>query len=418
MLYSKFIMNNWKKKFIIIWSGQLFSILSSSIAQFSIVLWISLETGSAEVLSYAMIAALLPQAVLGAFVGVFVDRWNRKWTMIGADSFVALCSGIIALLFYLDIVELWQIYLLLALRSMGGAFHSPAMKSSVPLLAPEKELTRIAAINQAIQSICNIGGPALGAVLLLAFDMSVIMLLDVAGAIIACTALLFVFIPNPKKENLSAKSVLNDMRDGFRVIMKNRGVSWVMVTEILITFFVLPIVALMPLMTLHTFSGTAYQISLIETLFGAGMLAGGALLGVWNPKIRKIVMIAISYAIMGFALALCGMLPSTGFVLFAILTVVQGLIVPFFSGPFTSLLQTQFKPAYLGRVFSLFDSISLFPSIFGLLITSFVADNFGIGNIFIYCGFAIVLTAILMLCIPSVRRLEKEETDRKEYTFN
>ena len=104
-------MNNWKKKFIIIWSGQLFSILSSSIAQFSIVLWISLKTGSAEVLSFAMIAALLPQALLGAFAGVYVDRWNRKWTMIGADSFVALCSGIIALLFYLDIVELWHIYI-------------------------------------------------------------------------------------------------------------------------------------------------------------------------------------------------------------------------------------------------------------------------------------------------------------------
>lgn len=58
-------MNNWKKKFIIIWSGQLFSILSSSIAQFSIVLWISLKTGSAEVLSFAMIAALLPQAFWG-----------------------------------------------------------------------------------------------------------------------------------------------------------------------------------------------------------------------------------------------------------------------------------------------------------------------------------------------------------------
>lgn len=87
-------MNNWKKKFIIIWSGQLFSILSSSIAQFSIVLWISLKTGSAEVLSFAMIAALLPQALLGAFAGVYVDRWNRKWTVIGADSFVALCSGV------------------------------------------------------------------------------------------------------------------------------------------------------------------------------------------------------------------------------------------------------------------------------------------------------------------------------------
>ena len=94
-------MNNWKKKFIIIWSGQLFSILSSSIAQFAIVLWISLETGSAEVLSFATIAALLPQVVLGPFAGVFVDRWSRKWTMILADSFVALRSSIIALLFSL-----------------------------------------------------------------------------------------------------------------------------------------------------------------------------------------------------------------------------------------------------------------------------------------------------------------------------
>ena len=49
--------NNWKKKFIIIWTGQLFSILSSSIAQFSMVLWIGMETGSAEVLSYAAIAS-------------------------------------------------------------------------------------------------------------------------------------------------------------------------------------------------------------------------------------------------------------------------------------------------------------------------------------------------------------------------
>ena len=67
---------------------------------------------TAMAVSYTHLAALLPQALLGAFAGVYVDRWNRKWTMIGADSFAALCSGIIALLFYLDIVELWHIYIL------------------------------------------------------------------------------------------------------------------------------------------------------------------------------------------------------------------------------------------------------------------------------------------------------------------
>lgn len=402
-------MTNWKKKFIIIWTGQLFSILSSSIAQFALVLWISLETGSAEVLSYATIAALLPQALLGPFAGVFVDRWNRKWTMIGADSFVALCSGIIALLFYLDVMELWHIYLLLMLRSIGGAFHAPAMKSSIPLLAPESELMRIAGVNQAIQSICSIGGPALGAVLLLSFDMSVVMLLDVAGAFIACTTLLFVFIPNPKKENVSAKSVLKDMTEGFRVIMRNKGISRLMIIEVLVTFFIMPIVALMPLMTLHHFSGTAYQVSLIEVLFGIGMLGGGILLGIWNPKMRKVVLIGYSYFLIGVTIALCGVLPGNGYWFFAALTVIQGLTVPFFSGPFTTLMQTQFKPKYLGRVFALFDSVSLFPSIIGLFITSFIADSLGIAHIFIYCGIATVLAAIWMICIPSIQGLERED---------
>lgn len=402
-------MNNWKKKFIIIWSGQLFSILSSSIAQFAIVLWISLETGSAEVLSFATIAALLPQVILGPFAGVFVDRWSRKWTMILADSFVALCSAVIALLFYLDVIEIWQIYLLLMLRSAGSAFHAPAMKSSIPLLAPEKELTRIASINQTIQALCNICGPVLGAALIVSTNMSVVMLLDVVGAAIACTSLLFVFIPNPEKtETETTNNVLRDMKDGFIAIRSNQGLKWVMVTEILITFFIMPVVALIPLMTLKNFSGTAYQVSLIELLFGSGALVGGILLGVWNPRVRKVVMINLSYVIVGVSIFITGMLPPSAFIIYAIMAVVQGISMPFYSGPFTALLQTQIEVSFLGRVFSLFDSISLLPSLLGLLATGFIADAIGIANVFVICGIAIVMTGILAFFIPSIMNLERK----------
>lgn len=402
-------MNNWKKKFIIIWSGQLFSILSSSIAQFAIVLWISLETGSAEVLSLATIAALLPQVVLGPFAGVFVDRWSRKWTMILADSFVALCSAVIALLFYLDVIEIWQIYLLLMLRSIGSAFHAPAMKSSIPLLAPEKELTRIASINQTIQALCNICGPVLGAALIVSTNMSVVMLLDVVGAAIACTSLLFVFIPNPEKtETETTNNVLRDMKDGFIAIRSNRGLKWVMVTEILITFFIMPVVALIPLMTLKKFSGTAYQVSLIELLFGSGALVGGILLGIWNPRVRKVVMINLSYVIVGVSIFITGLLPPSAFIIYAIMAVVQGISMPFYSGPFTALLQTQIEISFLGRVFSLFDSISLLPSILGLLATGFIADAIGIANVFVICGIAIVMTGLLAFFIPSIMNLERK----------
>lgn len=400
-------MNNWKKKFIIIWSGQLFSILSSSIAQFAVVLWISMETGSAEVLSLATIAALLPQIVLGPFAGVYVDRWNRKWTMILADGFVAFCSALIALLFYLDVVELWHIYVLIMLRSVGSAFHSPAMKSSIPLLAPESELIRISSVNQTIQAICNICGPVLGAVLILHTDMSIVMLLDVIGAVIASTTLLFVSIPNPKNANQSNGSVFQDMKEGFLIIRNNKGLSWVMVTEVLITFCVMPIVALLPLMTLKNFSGTPYQVSLIELLFGLGTLIGGIILGAWNPHIRKVVMINVSYITLGISFAISGLLPPSAFIFYAAITIIQGIAIPFYSGPFTALLQTQIPLSFMGRAFSLFDSISLLPSILGLIATGFFADTIGIANIFVICGIATIIIGMIALFIPSIMKLER-----------
>ena len=154
-----------------IWTGQFFSLVSSSTVNFAIIIWLSLELRSAEVLAYAAIAALLPQSLIGPFTGPYIDRWDRKLTMILADGFIAFCTLVIAVLFYLDSVELWYIYFLLAMRSVGSAFHMPAMQASVPLLAPESALVRIAGINQVIQSISNIVGPALGALALTFFEV-------------------------------------------------------------------------------------------------------------------------------------------------------------------------------------------------------------------------------------------------------
>lgn len=92
-------MPDWKRVFMIIWTGQLFSTLSSAVVGYAVVFWLSVETKSAEVLAFATIAALLPQLLLGPFTGVYIDRWNRKKIMIWADLFIALCSLVMAILF-------------------------------------------------------------------------------------------------------------------------------------------------------------------------------------------------------------------------------------------------------------------------------------------------------------------------------
>ena len=382
-------MDLWKKKFIIIWSGQLFSILSSAIVGYSVMFWLSIETKSAEVLSYAVLATLLPQALLGPIAGVYVDRWKRKLTMIAADSFVALCSLILGGLFYFDQAELGLIYLLMALRSIGNAFHSPAMQAAIPMLAPESELMRIAGVNTSL-------------------NMTVVMLLDVAGAIIACTALAFVAIPDPvRTEEKRKPGIWHEMVEGWKEVQKHRGLPWLMIISVAVTFFLMPVAVLFPLMTVTHFGGDTFQMSLVEIVWGAGTLLGGLILGVWKIKIRRVGLINSSYLALGSYILISGLLPSDAFVLFVCLTIIGGLAGSFYSGPFTSVLQTFIDHTALGRVFSLFGSLSLLPSMIGILLTGYIADTIGVSNAFWISGCIILSLGVISFFIPSVMKLEK-----------
>ena len=399
-------MNNWKKVFAIIWTGQFFSILTSSIVNFAIILWLSFETKSAEVLAFAAIAAMLPQSVLGLFAGIFVDRWKRKRVMIMADSFIAFCTLILAILFYLDVAKLGHVYILLALRSVGSAFHMPAMQASVPLLAPKSELIRIAGINQIIQSACNIAGPALAALFISFMEMTNILLLDVIGAALACTSLLFVKIPDPENEERSQKvQLLKEAKEAYTEVRAQNGLSWLFVLSILATFFIMPVGVLFPLMTLNHYSGNAYQISLVEAAWGIGALLGGAFLGIKKFKLNEISLINWMYLLLGFTFLLSGVLPVSGYPLFVGLTAIGGISGSLYMASFTTVLQTRINPVVMGRVFSFYMSVSLLPSMIGLLSTGFLADNIGIGNTFIIGGVLVGIIGVISFFVPSIRKL-------------
>ena len=401
-------MNSWKKVFAIIWTGQFFSILTSSIVNFAIILWLSFETKSAEVLAFAAIAAMLPQSVLGLFTGIFIDRWKRKRLMILADSFIAFCTLILAVLFYLDIAKIEHIYILLALRSVGSAFHMPAMQASVPLLAPKSELIRIAGINQIIQSACNIAGPALAALFISFMKMTNILLLDVIGAALACTSLLFVKIPDPDNTEKTQKvHLLKEAKEALTEVRAQNGLSWLFILSIIATFFIMPVSVLFPLMTLDHYSGNAFQISLVEAAWGIGALLGGAFLGMKKFKLNEISLINWMYILLGVTFGLSGILPVSGYPLFVVLTAVGGISGSLYMASFTTVVQTRINPVVMGRVFSFYMSVSLLPSMIGLLSTGFLADTIGIGNTFIIGGGLVGTIGLISFALPAIKELKE-----------
>ena len=157
------IPENWKKPFFLIWIGQSFSIIGSMLVQFALVWWMTQETGSAAVLATATIISILPQIFIGPFAGALVDRWNRKLVMIIADGSTALVTLALVLLFWSGHIQIWQLYIAMFIRAVGGTFHFPAMSASTSLMVPEKHLSRIAGINQSLNGVLNIIAPPLGA---------------------------------------------------------------------------------------------------------------------------------------------------------------------------------------------------------------------------------------------------------------
>ena len=141
---SNSLPNNWALRFFSIFTGQAFSLFGSSLVQFALVWYLTQETGSATILATASLFAMLPQILLGPIAGTIVDRGNRRIIMITSDALIAISTLFLAYLFWAGLTEIWHIYLILAIRSAGGAFHYPAMAASTSLMVPEKHLSRVA----------------------------------------------------------------------------------------------------------------------------------------------------------------------------------------------------------------------------------------------------------------------------------
>lgn len=402
------VRRNWKRTFAIIWSGQGISILTSELVGYAVIFWLSLETGSAETLALAAVAGMLPHSLLGLFAGVYVDRWDRKRTMILADTFIALCTLALALLFQSGAAKLWHVYLLLACRSAGSAFHSPAMRASVPQLAPASEFTRIAGVNQIIDSLSSIAGPALGALLLAVADMAHILLLDVVGAAIGCLSLLFVRIPNPSRDPETRPGVWRELRDGAKVVFRIDGMPQLVGSAVAALFFIMPVGVLFPLMTLRHFGGGTLEMSIVETVWGGGALLGGLVMGLRRYRANRVILIALMYIAVGLSFSLSGLLPSDAFALFALLTAVGGIAGSIFNASFVSVVQQRIDPAVQGRFFSLYSAVSLLPAMLGVLGTGFLSDSIGLRPTFVAAGSVIVLVGIAGLLSHRMQALDRE----------
>ena len=403
---------HWKFPFFTIWGGQALSLVGSRIATFALVWWLTDETGSATVLAFATLFAMLPGIVFGPFIGVYVDRWNRRITMIVADSAIAAVSLWLAYLFWSGDIQIWHVYVIMFARSFGGTFHWPAMQSSTSMMVPKEHLARISGVNQALNGGLNIVGPALGAMLLKIADIHHIMLLDVATAAFAVTPLLFILVPQPQRTNGngtdtdSKPSMWAELREGLDYLLKWRGLMILTALALVIKLVLTPAFSLIPLLVTEHFGGEAGELAGLEAAFGVGVIAGGLLLGVWGGFKRNMYTSLLGIFMIGITMLALGVTPPGGFVIAVGLLLIMGAAVSLTDGPLFAVLQGTIAPEMQGRVFNLFGSLISFTSPIGLAIAGPVTDLIGIQVWYVTSGVLCLGMVVWALFIPSLMTIE------------
>ena len=410
-------MNNadWKKDFYILWAGQAVSVLTSAVLQMALIWYLTAITQSAFILSMASLAGFLPSAVLGTVAGTLVDRMDRKAVLIVADLFIALVSLIIAVASFYSSLPVWLVIAVLAVRSIGTAFHTPAISAVAPLIVPTEQLTKCAGYTQSLQTIGYIAGTAVAGVLYPIWSISGMVALDIAGAVIASLAVALIRIPKPEKaeETRSDTSFWIEMKEGYSIVKQDKGVFALIWIAAAFTLLYSPINALFPLMSLDYFEGTTLQASVAEIAFSAGMIIGGIILGLWGGFKNRGIGISISIALMGVPIFISGLLPQNGFWGFAFLCVIMGISGPFYNGPVTALMQERIAADYLGRVFGLYGSTASLAMPVGLIISGFFADGIGVNKWFLITGILIVFISVLCHVIPSIKNIDSNEAENK-----
>lgn len=409
-------LGSWVRTLCAVWGGELFSVLTSSVLQMGFIWHITMTTKSPLAVTLASLVGFLPAALLGPIAGVVVDRFPIPVVMISADMSIALVS--LCVTFWAlgaGSIPLWLVLVVLFLRSCGQSLHTPAFNALTPLIAPKKMLDRLAGISQIVQQSGYLIGMAVAAWMYPHWGLNSMIALDVLGALVATACVVLSQVRDTRKRTIArqetasaeVKEAARQAWEGFEIIRADEGLLALLIGAFLFNLAFSPLAALFPLISIDYFKAGTGGAALIEAVWSAGVIVGGAIVGATGGLKKKSHSILLSCLIFGVTTMWSGLLPSSGFVLFVILNAIMGLSQPLYDAPVTALIQQRIAPKYLGRAFALFQSLQAWALPVGLAVSAFFVDGVSVPSFFVFCGSAILVLTVILWLLPQVRLLDK-----------
>lgn len=416
-----------------IWVGQLVSVIGTGLTQFGLGVWVLKETGSITQFSLIIMFASVPAILASPFAGVIVDKWKRKWVMIISDTISGLSTFTIFILIYLNLFEVWHLYIAAAISSFFSSFQFPAYQATIPLLVSKEQLGRANGMIQMAEALSVVFAPVMAGFLIVAIGIKGILLIDFVTFLVAVSTLLIVKFPEllVNEKDQQKISFFQDAIYGWKYIMDRPGLrgflSYFAIANLLLGFFN---VLLQPLLLSFT---NEKMLGIALSITGIGMLIGGTTMSIWGGAKRRVLSVLGSGMAGGIFLILVGLKESV--VLITAATFFIFIVLPVGNAASQAIWQSKVPLNVQGRVFALRRMIAMslspiayisagplvervfnpitkdssFSPLIGRMIG--IGDGRGIGLLFIALGMIWTISSILIYLNPRVRDLEEEIPD-------
>lgn len=395
------------RDYIFFMFGQQFSLLGSLIIGFSITWWLTVETGSALILSISSFLMFVPQVIIAPFAGVLTDRMDRKKILLLTDSGQAILTFGLFLFFLTNISNVWIVLTVNTFRSMLFAVHYPAFQAIIPAMIPKDKLSRINGANMLFGGLVQISGPVIAAFLLNFFQLREIFFIDIATFFIALIPLLVIRIPPTNKSEEDKKSSFRkDFKEGFKIIKNIPGLLALIVMAMIFNVISRPFYVLMPYFIKYIHLGTALDLS----LYMAGMQTGsviGSLVATFKKEWKhKVKLNLFGLSIIYFGYLLITFSPQGNFIFMSLTVFGSYIIFPITISTYLTILQTSVPSDKIGRVMSIDHTISMAIAPIGALIVGPVAELMGIRELFLISSIMGLIYPLVLWFFTRIRELD------------
>ncbi|HEY2016612.1 MAG TPA: MFS transporter [Bryobacteraceae bacterium] len=383
-----------------LWIAQIVSVFGDFLAVFAVFSLVTFELhGTPTQVSMILVSYLIPLAIISPVAGVFVDKWNLKWTMIASD----LIRAVLVLALILVRSNLNAIYAVFFALSTVSSFFMPAQSVAVRTLAPAAGLMAVNALmSQAVQG-SQIISPAIAGLLVQWFGSYSCFLFDSLSFLFSAAMVFSLSIQRERSPVATAPtSVVSSLFQGFRFIFTHPAISFVMLSMTCGMFAVRCFGALLSVYVRDVLFSTAALFGVLNSLIGIGMIAGTQSMHRFASRIPKNYLVIYGLCGMGVAVLVTAVFGKIGTTALGMLGLGFGAALIFI--PAQTLMQQETPHDMLGRVSSSLMSLLAISQVLAMFVAGPVAQKAGLRNL--YFGSAAILLVIGAVGLARLRRPE------------